>query len=163
MMSDQSSPDWDTLIVTPDEDAVAELRNAWSWLLEEPWQPVLFTAMGDMFFQDRSGGVFWLDTGAGTVSSVAENLSEFERLVKSDGADEWLLPDLVSALIGAGKLLDPQQCYSFVILPVFKEGTYSTDNLNAVRIGEHFGLTGELHKQIRDLPDGSTVQLKVVD
>ena len=51
--------------------------------------------------------------------------------------------------------------FTFVTLPVFREGQYEVDNLNPVPAREHYGLTGSMHKRLRDLPDGAQVQVKV--
>lgn len=72
--------------------------------------------------------------------------------------EEWLLPDLVGDLIAADKALLPNQCYSFTILPIFKEGLYSTDNLAPMNMKEHFGFTGMTHEQLHHLPDGDIIE-----
>ena len=151
------------LVITPDNEAIDELKQAWSWLLPEHYQPILFTALGDMFFQVPSGDVHWLNTGTGEVTQVAANLSEFERHLETDLAVDWLLPDLIEQLVAAGKVLQPGQCYGFTILPIFREGTYTIDNLRPMSAKEHFVITGGLHKAIQDVPDGAKVQFKQVE
>jgi hypothetical protein len=70
---------------------------------------------------------------------------------------------LVDELVARGQVLEPGQAYAFVRLPIFREGTYTADNLRPVNAKEHFGLTGRIHKQIHDLPDGAQVNIKLVD
>jgi len=151
------------LIITPNNEAISELKQAWSWLLPEHYQPILFTALGDMFFEVPSGEVHWLNTGTGSVTHVAANLSEFERHLETDLAVDWFLPALIEQLVAAGKVLKTGQCYSFTTLPIFREGTYTVDNLRPCGAKEHFGFTGDVHKRIHDLPDGAKVQFKVVE
>jgi len=55
----------------------------------------------------------------------------------------------------------PGECYTFVTLPIFREGKYEVDNLNPAPAREHYGLTGSIHKQLRDLPNSAQVQIKV--
>jgi hypothetical protein len=71
-----------------------------------------------------------------------------------------VLPSLIQDLLNAGKRLKPGYCYTYVALPIFKEGKYEVSNLNPAPAGEHFGLTGALHRKISDLPDGAQVQEK---
>jgi hypothetical protein len=153
---------WSELIFTPDDDAIVELASAWGWRLKEPFRPVLFSALGDMFFARDAGDVWWLNTGSGELTRVAASVEEFQRLLGTSIADEWLLPPLVEQLRTAGKLLQPGECYTFVTLPVFAEGNYEVDNLNPVRAREHFALTGGIHQDLQAYPDGSKVKLTVV-
>jgi hypothetical protein len=153
----------DRLLISPNSDAVEELRRAWSWLLPQDYQPILFSALGDMFFQISSGEVCWLNTGTGEITRVAADEAEFRRHLDSELAVDWLLPDLVDELVARGQVLEPGQAYAFVRLPIFREGTYTADNLRPVNAKEHFGLTGRIHKQIHDLPDGAQVNIKLVD
>jgi hypothetical protein len=41
-------------------------------------------------------------------------------------------------------------------------GAYTADNRYSIRIAEHASFTGDLHRQIRDLPDGTVVKRRVV-
>jgi len=151
------------LTMTPSVDAIEELRAAWSWLLPDDYQPVLFSALGDLFYQIPCGEIWWLNTGTAEVSKLADNQSEFQRLLDTDKADEWFLPPLIEKLISAGKTLSSGRCYTFAILPIFRQGAYAVENLNPVDAREHFGLTGHIHKEISNLPDGATVKIKIVE
>ena len=151
---------WSALTFTPDDEAIEELGASWGWLLKEPFTPLLFSTMGDMFFERKSGGVFWLNTGTGEVTKVAETPEHFRNLLAGELADEWFLPRLVEQLHNAGKIPGPGCCYTFVTLPILAEGKYTVENFNPVPAKSHFGLTGYLHQQLEKLPDGTNVQFK---
>jgi hypothetical protein len=153
----------DGLTITPSAEAIEELGREWSWLVPERYQPVLFTALGDMFYETPSGEIWWLNTGTAELSKVADGRGEFQRLLCTEAADHWFLPPLIEELIQAGRVLNEGQCYTFVTLPVFREGAYAAENLNPVDAKQHFGLTGSIHKQISSLQDGDTVRLKILD
>jgi len=155
-------PSWSELTCTPDSDAISELAAAWGWRLKEPFSPVLFSALGDMFFARDAGDVWWLNTGTGELTRVAASVEEFQRLLGTDITDEWFLPPLIEQLRLVNKVLQPGECYTYVILPIFAEGKYEPDNLNPVPAREHFGLTGGIHKDLQTFPDGAKVKLKVV-
>jgi Domain of unknown function (DUF1851) len=70
---------------------------------------------------------------------------------------------LIEKLIKAGKMLGPGRCYTYATLPIFREGAYTVENLNPVDAREHFGLTGYIHKQVSQIPDGATVRVKIVE
>ena len=94
---------------------------------------------------------------------MAESQPEFQRLLGTDLADDWFLPPLLEKLIKAGKMLSTGRCYTYAILPIFREGSYAVENLNPVDAREHFGLTRHIHKEVSHIPDGATVGLKIVE
>lgn len=138
---------------------MAELTDAWSWLLPDTFEPVTASTLGDVFFQQGTDAVFWLNTGTAEITQVAGSRSEFFELMKTEKTTEWFMPHLIQDLMDAGKLLRSDYCYTYVALPIFKEGKYKVSNLNPVPAREHFGVTGTLHRQIKDLPDGSKIQV----
>lgn len=150
---------WKDLSFLPSDEALAALRSAWAWLLPERFEPVMASALGDVFFQQGSKAVFWLNTGAAEIVQVADSRAHFTELLRGDAYIDWFLPDLIQDLKDAGKILSADYCYTYAILPVFKEGKYEVWNLNPVPAIEHFRVTGTLHKEIRDLPDGATVKI----
>jgi len=152
---------WSSLTFAPPPEALQELGASWNWLLREPFRPVLFSSLGDVFFEPDSGGIWWLNTGTAELTRVADSVEHLEGLLNSDLANEWFLPTLVGQLHAAGKVPGPGECYTFVTLPVFREGKYEVDNLNPVPAREHYGLSGSIHKRLRDLPDGAQVRVKV--
>ncbi|HEX5363625.1 MAG TPA: T6SS immunity protein Tdi1 domain-containing protein [Gallionella sp.] len=116
--------------------------------------PVLFTALGDVFFQPDSGGIWWLNTGTAEVTRVAGSVDQFRELLGTEIVDEWFLPSLIEQLHAAGKVPDEGECYTYVTLPVFEEGKYEVENLNPVPAYEHFALTGDIHCEILSRPLG---------
>lgn len=150
---------WDELSFLPREDALSALRSAWAWLLPLLFEPVLASTLGDVFFQQGGPEVFWLNTGTAEITKVASSRTEFQELLRTEKADEWFMPHLIAQLLEAGKRLKPDGCYTYVALPIFSEGKYEVSNLNPVPAAEHFSLTGETHRKVRNLPDRSKVQL----
>jgi hypothetical protein len=145
-----------------DEAALATWHDAWCWKTGADVTPLLVTLFGDVFYCDRTETVFWLDTGAGSVSKVAATKREFEQALRSEKSDLWLLPALVNHLRAAGKSLDPGQCYHLITAPIFREGKYEVDNIAPVSVVEHFRLSADLHRQIAELPDGAKVRFKTL-
>jgi hypothetical protein len=148
-------------LIEPEHEAIDVARRAWSWLVPEPWTCIACSAMGDIFLRNDLGEVLWLDCGQGSLERIAQGVDDFQSRLDGDEGEEWLLLPLVKALRRSGKILDRGQCYGFKILPIFAEGSYELDNIYATSAAEHSSVTGMLHRQIRDLPDGATVELKV--
>lgn len=142
-----------------------EAANAWSWLVPEPWTPIVCSMVAGIFLESPKGQVHWLDTGTALVEQVAQSRGHFEETIRSspDLVDEWFLPSLVERLHAVGKKPEEGECYGFTILPVFAEGKYDTDNMFVLPIKEQLVDLADIHRQINGLPDGSSVQLKVTD
>ena len=147
------------LTIQPGNDALAALRNAWRWMLGEHWTPLLFSAIGDIFLELPSGSVWWLSTATAGLEQIAESRDRFHELLATDRAAEWFLPGLVEALRAGGKPLEPDQCYTYVILPIFAEGSFSAENMRPGSAEEHYRLTGQLHENLQRLPVGAEVRI----
>ena len=151
---------WDDLTFSPDEKALAALGSSWAWLLKEPFHPVLFSTLGDMFFRYESeDAIRWLNMGTSEIVQLAETETLFIAMLRTTTCDEWFMPGLIEQLRAAGKLLLPTHCYTYVTLPIFAEGKYEVGNLNPVPAWQHFNLRGEMHKQLRELLDGTNVRI----
>jgi len=155
-----SSISWSDLTITPDDEALRALRDAWNWLLGDAWTPVLFSVWGDVFFE-RSRPISWLNTGTGEIFQVASDLDDFQACLAGEKIGEWFLPHLVSEVHQRGLRPSAGQCFTYVTYPVFAEGRYEAENIRIVATHEHFRLSGELHRSIANLPDGAQVRISI--
>ncbi|MBB3226521.1 hypothetical protein FHW69_001111 [Luteibacter sp. Sphag1AF] len=155
---------WDDLICKPDADAIAALAKAWEWRVGTAFTPLLFSALGDMFYEADEGGVYWLNTGTGENDKVAGTVPEFNELLRdTEVQDDWLLPGLIEALHEQGKVLAPGECYTYDTLPIFADGLYEPENLRPVTAIQHFSETGEMIEAIQGLADGTDIEFEVPD
>ncbi|MBV9928895.1 MAG: DUF1851 domain-containing protein [Acidobacteria bacterium] len=140
------------------------LLAGWAWLLPADGFTVwLMNRYGDLFLVFEDDTVHMLDVGAGSLDKLAESRDEFLRMLDEvDNANDWLMIPLVDSLVEAGKILEPVRCYSFIIPPVLG-GKYTVENTAALRIEEHYGAYASIHDQIKDLPDGAQVRLRVIN
>ena len=140
---------------------VEDILSCWQWKVADMKAICTISCLGDMFFIGQDDGVYWLQTDHGELSKVAEDFQQFkEFLTDEDKIDTWFLPSLVEELIIAGKILKENEVYSYTKLPVIG-GEYCVDNIIPTDISVHFALTGQIFEQIRDLPDGTNVSIKV--
>jgi hypothetical protein len=138
----------------------AYLQN-WRWLVGNDAILIAASVSGDLFFRDRDGRVHWIDTGAGSVETVADDVASFARKVRTaEFCSEYLLESLVAECLHAHEPLTADRCLGYRTLPVLG-GEYAGDNRVPMRAMEHFSFTGDVHQQIEGLPDGAAVELKV--
>jgi Domain of unknown function (DUF1851) len=152
---------WSEITIQPSDAAVSSLREHWRWQLGDDWTPIMFSVIGDVFIEVASGTVWWLSTATGALEQIAESQQQFSELLGSERADEWFLPGLVDALRAQGKMLGTDQCYTYAILPIFAQGSFSAENMHPLNAAEHFCVSGRVQERIRQLPDGAEVQLTI--
>jgi hypothetical protein len=159
------SINWRDISFQLEPEVAQDVASAWAWLVPEPWSPVICSKVPGIFLEKSDGEVHWLDTGTGLIGKVADTREGFEDLLSAspDLVEEWFLPGLVDQLHAAGKIAGPGQCYGFTVLPIFAEGKYKVDNMFVLPMREQFVGIAEVHRQLSELPDGASVQMKIVD
>ena len=150
------------LVITeplPVQDPLAE----WRWKLGGDATLVTLTRAGDAFVAYPDGTISWLDTGAGSVQRIAATRQEFDEVMADPTeARRLLLAPVVEESVRLHGSFPDGVCLGFTQLPVLG-GAYSIDNRFRLPAVEHFAVTGDLHRQMRDVPDGTGVQVRVVD
>ena len=133
----------------------------WTRLVPKEFTVRLMNRFGDLFLVFDDGSVHMLDVGGGSLEQVANSRDNFQAKVdEDDNANDWFMIPLVDKLLAAGMTLKQGECYSYKPPPVFG-GDYTVENTCVLPIVEHYGAYGSIHNQIKDLPDGTQVVLKV--
>jgi len=148
---DQGGTDWPKVLAS------------WSWLLPPKFTLWLVNRFADLFLVLPDGAVHMLDVGDGTLTKLANSRDDFgAKIDEADNANHWLMIPLVDVLVAAGVILRPGQCYGFKTPPVLG-GDYTVENVVSLSLSDYLGAYGSVHEQLRDVPDGSHVVLKVVN
>lgn len=155
---------WKDLTIAFEESSSGSIIEAWTWLIGNDKTPLMITSIGDMFVRDDGNKVYWLNVGEGTFEQVASDIEEFKtKLQDNDQVNEWFMINLVAEIKNSGKELDAGKLYSYIKLPVLG-GEYHSDNFELTDLEVHFSFAGQIHEQIRDLPDGTRINaVKIVD
>ncbi|WP_185960324.1 hypothetical protein [Erythrobacter insulae] len=157
---------WSDIAFRPGENLSKEIAQAWSWLLKNrDFRPFIASKFGDVFYETSSGTVECLSCSLGDIEEVAESRAVFEQTCDEVGEDVmvWFGPGLIEELHSAGKVAGADECYAFAILPIFAQCEYSAANLNAVPAREVLVGLAQVHSEIADLPDGTSVQIKITE
>ena len=138
------------------------LLAEWTWLIPNAFTVWLMNRFGDLFLVFADGSVHMLDVGAGTLKQVADSRDDFAvKADENDNANDWFMIPLVDQLVATGLTLHEGQCYSYKMPPVLG-GQYTVENTCVLPIAQHYGAYGSIHKQIKDLPDGSAVVITAI-
>ena len=136
--------------------------EGWRWMVGEEATLVAASVAGDLFFRDREGRVHWIDTGAGSVQTVADDAASFARkLLTGEFSGDFLLESAVNDALRAHGPFGAGRCLGFKTLPVFG-GDYGGANRVPMSANEHFAFTGHVHRKIDGLPDGTAVELETL-
>jgi len=135
--------------------------SPWLSILPAPTATLRTNLFGDVFTLDAEGAVHMLERAACSAQTIADSEEEFWRVAGED-PQGWQLRSLVDECRAAGKVLSEGQCYAFTTPPVLG-GDYTEENVWVAPWQEWFSFTADLFHQIKDLPDGAQVHLKVTD
>ena len=139
---------------------IDDILSCWQWRLSEMKAVVTISRIGDIFLQGNDDAIYWLQTENGDLTKVAESLEHYQQLLCDDEIiDNWFLPLLIEQLLTAGMTLNEIEVYSYKKLPVIG-GEYSVDNIEQTDMSVHFAICGQICEQIKDLPDGTKVNIK---
>lgn len=131
--------------------------GSWRWLAGVDSQPLLLTALGDLFVEYPSHEVAFLDSYDGVLSPVAPDRARWtEALGDVENLEAWFKPGLVGALRDRGLALSEGQCYSPVHPPILG-GSMEPENFEVTDWRVHVGVMGQIHEQVKDLPPGTPI------
>lgn len=152
---------WNDLIVDIRHIERSRLIEGWTWILQDDMIPILVSSIGDMFLSDHDGKIHWLDVGGGELKFAASDTEDLKVKMKDDEiADEWFMFDLVAEIKKSGLELQPGKLFGYKKLPIIG-GEYNATNFELTDIEVHFSISGQIHKQIKNLPDGTKVNIKL--
>ena len=145
----------DYLLSVPELDWGVVLAE-WHWCVPAGASPLYVTCFGDLFLETDSV-VGLLDLEDGTFETYCEqNVSVVDVLRGDSEVDMLLYTKLVNELVNADGHLAKGRCYHFK-LPTVLGGEFDRSNVGTNSIGERVRFCGDIHRQIKDLPDGSSV------
>jgi hypothetical protein len=131
----------------------------WRWLVPAAREVVLVSPFGDMILL-MDGQYWFLFTASAKLEHIADSKAELENVLRTRG-DDLLLTPLVKRFVEDGLAIEPGQCISFYP-PIVAGGQYKLENARAIPAWDLIGFLGDLNRQIKDLPDGSNIRIKVV-
>lgn len=111
----------------------------------------------DLVLRDSNDRVHLLDINAGTLKQIAESLLGFE----SDASlrRKVLFADVAESLFAQGWKLEEGKCFGYKTPVVFTGSGGINDNIYVADIREYVAFMGDLHQQLKSVPDGSKVRL----
>ena len=142
---------------------VEEIKESWGWVGIEPIEVVGENDFGNLMIKDTEGKYWRLCPEDVYCEVVAENREELDALsTDQEFLEDWYMKALVEvAKDKLGPLEEGRKYY--LVIPGALGGDYRINNIKTAPLVEIIKFSGDVGKQIKDLPDGAQVKLKVID
>lgn len=96
------------------------------------------------------------------MTRIADSKDHFAELLgQEDDAGNWLLLSLVDECASELPPLTDAQCCGFKIPPLLG-GKYTLDNIEPTSLAAHDSLLADIHRQTKDLPDGTKIKAVMI-
>jgi len=139
------------------------VNDAWGWSGIEAEELVGENDFGNLMLKDVNGRYWRLSPEDVYCKVVAENKSELDALsVNQEFLSDWYMKTLTDLAIERfGK---PESGRKFhLTIPGILGGEYGIENIQVVDQLEQIRFSGDIGRQIMNLPEGSEIQLKIID
>ncbi|WP_202593507.1 T6SS immunity protein Tdi1 domain-containing protein [Tolumonas lignilytica] len=139
-----------------------EIKDSWGWVGIEPQEIVIVNEFGNLIIKDLNDKFWRLCPEDVYCKVVAESIEEYNVLIKNEKfLEDWFMSAMVAEAEKNLGALEPGHKYHMVI-PGVLGGEYGGKNVKVAPHVEIIRCSGDLGKQIEELPDGAQIQLKVV-
>ena len=144
-------------------DLISEIREAWGWVGIDPEEVVGENDFGNLIVRDRAGQYWRLCPEDSYCRVIADNREELDELSEDqEFLHDWNMSALVEEAKKAhGPLPDGRKYY--LVIPGVLGGVYDASNIKTLPLVELVRLSGDIAKQIKDIPDGAKVEFEVTD
>ena len=142
---------------------VAAIESAWGWTGIQPVEVVGENDFGNLMVKDSDGRYWRLCPEELSCEVVAETRGDLDKLsIDQEFLSDWYMGPLVEQARETCGPLPEGRKYCLKI-PAVLGGAYSRDNIGTISLLELIDVSGDIAQQIKDLPDGAKVRLRVVD
>jgi hypothetical protein len=120
-------------------------------------------AFGNVIFTDHEGQYWRICPEELSCEVIAVDSAEFSRLQHSDSfLRDWTMQALVDQVSAAIGTPTAGRCYCLKI-PAVLGGAYALHNFGTIGRAELISASDHIAEQIKDLPDGAKIRLKITD
>ncbi len=138
------------------------IRQAWGWIGLEPAEVVASNPFGNLIVRAIDGAFWRICPEELSCNRIAANATELAALfAEEDFQLDWQMSRLVELANHKLGPLPEGTCYC-LMRPAVLGGSYDEENFGTISVQELLSFSGDLAEKIKDLPDGATVQFKIV-
>ena len=142
---------------------VEEIRESWGWVGIDPIEVVGENDFGNLMIKDVEGKYWRLCPEDVYCEVVAENREKLDALsTDQEFLEDWYMKALVEVAKDTLGPLEEGRKY-YLVIPGALGGEYVISNIKTAPLVEIIRYSGDVGEQIKDLPDGAQINLKVID
>ncbi len=142
---------------------IEAIKVSWGWVGIEPEEIIGENDFGNLIIKDDSGRYWRLCPEDVYCKIIAENRSELDSLsINQEFLADWYMAALTERAREKLGSLQLGRKYHLVI-PGVLGGEYDSSNIRTVPQIEQIHFSGDIGKQIAELPDGAKIQLRVIE
>jgi len=138
------------------------IRKAWGWIGLDPADVVAENAFGNLIVRAADGAFWRIRPEDLSCEKVAGDRDEFAVLSRrEDFLLDWEMTRLVEQARRKLGRLPAGRCYCLKV-PAVLGGRYDAANMDTISLAELISFSGDLAEQLKDVPDGTKVRLRIV-
>ena len=138
------------------------LRYGWGWTEIAFAEVHQVSPMGHLLLSDADGCFYYLDPDGLRIEALGHEQAARAHLACDETREVWHAAALVEA--ARERLGEPPEGSVYTLTPIaLLQGDYSHDNLWILSLDELLRFTGDIARQIKDLPDGAQYRIEISD
>ncbi|NRB80016.1 MAG: DUF1851 domain-containing protein [Saccharospirillaceae bacterium] len=139
------------------------ISQAWSWTGINPEKVIGKNHFGNLMVKDTDGKFWRICPEELYCEVIAESKEELDVISKDqDFLEDWHMRNLVELAETRFGELEDDRNYCFVT-PGSLGGEYGISNIRVSPLSEIIGLSGDIARQIKDIPDGEKIDIEFTD
>ena len=144
-------------------DLIRVIREAWSWIGIDPDEVVAENDFGNLIVRSTDGRYWRICPEELSCDVIAESRPHLDAINETrDFRRDWWMKSMVDEAVGLLGPLGEGRKYCLK-MPAVLGGAYEASNLGTVPLDELISFSGDMARQIKDLPDGAQIKIKVVE
>ena len=144
-------------------ELIAIVKKAWDWTGLQPDEIVGDNDFGNLMVKDQSGRYWRICPEDLSCKIVADSKSDLDALSQDQQfLSDWYMTDLVQKARERLGPLRPGFKYCLRI-PGVLGGEYGGDNVATISLEGLISSSGHIAKQVKELPEGAQVTLKIIE
>lgn len=148
---------------SPQDSALLDiLRRGWTWALDDPTQVLMVNAFGNVLVTCHDGTLWRVIPEELTARKIRDDKNYLAAFEDEQFREDWFFEGVADAAEAALGPLGEGRCYAFTTWPIMG-GPFTPDNMYVATTTEWLGVSGEVGRQIKDLPNGAKITLDIID
>jgi hypothetical protein len=144
-------------------ELIAHIEKSWGWTGINPAKVVAENDFGNLIVRDTLGQYWRICPEDLYCELIAADRAALDILICNEEFEQdWNMSALVKQARERFGALGPDRKFCLKI-PGALAGEYGGDNLACISLTELIGASGDIARQIRDLPDGTQVKFRFTE